>query len=513
MGVLPITNFVNCLLMKRLLILILLFNLSLSCKKDPGPDKVIVDTKNDLTIKNSIITSSFVGNGVQWGGYDALNYWTGSPTLSQSDWDKLFKRVRFMRPPLVRIMVSAGWNYMINNVFDPSKSDPVLIKILDFCQTEGISVMIGEWGHSGGLSVDQTWLENSAKFLEYLVNTKKYSCIKYFNMVNEPNGSWSSINGNYALWKTLIEQFYAKLTEKGIASAIKIIGPDIAVWDANLTSWVINANFDLGTKIGAYDIHTYPTDVQVQEGAYQTMVKAYRKAAPVTQEMLVTELGFKYDASSDLGKENARLIAADPFASDDSNMMIFKSFYGIDMAAALIQNMLSGYSGSLLWDLDDAMYNIDGGGSTKLKRWGFWNILGSEKFGGASDETIRPWFYPMSLLCRYFPQGSEIYDVALPDKKGLQAVAGKKEGNYTIAIVNSSYVSYDINLKMESGAAISSMNYYTYITGTGASFTGKIDADGFAVAQESNISVDFQKGNGKSITVPGKSFLLFTNIK
>ena len=275
--------------MKRLLIFIVIFILSASCKKDTGSGAVISDTKNDLTIKSSLINQSFVGNGAQWGGYDILNSWTGSPTLSASDWDKLFKRVRFMRPPIVRIMVSAGWNYLINNVFDPSKSDPVLIKILDFCQAEGISVLLGEWGHAGGTSIDQTWLENSAKFLEYLLNTKKYTCIKYFNMVNEPNGSWSSINGNYALWKTLIDQFSAKLTDKGIASAIKIIGPDVAVWDANLTSWVINTNFDLGAKIGAYDIHTYPTDIQVQEGTYQTMVKAYKNAwLQPSREMLVS---------------------------------------------------------------------------------------------------------------------------------------------------------------------------------------------------------------------------------
>ena len=499
--------------MKRFITFIAIICLSLACKKVSVSVPVVTDSRNDLIIKKSVITPSFVGNGAQWGGYDILKSWTGNPTLSDADWVKLFKRVKFMRPPLVRIMISAGWNYLSNGVYDPTKSDQVLVKILDFCQTEGISVMIGEWGHSGGSSIDQSWLENSAKFLEWLINTKKYSCIKYFNMVNEPNGDWSSMNGNYGLWKSLIEQFHAKLTEKGLINKIKIIGPDIAIWDTNLTSWVSNANFDLGAKIGAYDIHTYPTDIQVLDGDYQKMVQAYKNVAPNSKEMLIGELGFKYASTSSLGIENAQLISNDPYASTDSNMMVYRSFYGVDMASALIQNMLAGYAGTIVWDLDDAMYNIDGGGSTKLKRWGFWNILGAEKFSNAADENIRPWFYPVSLMCRFFPQGSKIYDVSVPDKRGLKAVACEKDGNYTIAILNAGYVNYDINLKMESGIVMSSLSTYTYISGTGAAFTGKVDADGFAVADESNVTIDLQKNNAKTMTIPGKSFLLLTNMK
>ncbi len=499
--------------MKILLILVFAIIFSVSCKKPKDPDPSISDTKNDLTIKAGIITQSFVGNGPQWGGYDVLQSWTGSSTLSDADWNTLYQRVRFMRPPLVRIMVDQGWNYLVNGKYDPSKSNPVLIKILDFCQAEGITVMFGEWGHQGGTSINTTWLENSAKFIEYLLNTKNYTCIKYFNMVNEPNGDWSSINGNYSLWKSLIDQFYAKLVEKGIASKIKIIGPDIAIWDANLTSWVTNTNFDLGDKVGAYDIHTYPAETEVREGTYKNMVKAYKNASPPAKEMLMGELGFKYASNSTLGQQNAQRIANDPYASTDCNMFVYDAFYGIDMTDAIIQNMLAGYAGSILWDLDDAMYNIDGGGSTKLKRWGFWNILGSEKFGNAADENIRPWFYPMSLMCRYFPQGARIFDVALPDKKGLRAIAGEKNGKYTIAIVNSNYTSYEINLKMETGLTLSSMNSYKYISGVGALFTGKKDSNGFALPEETNITIDFTAGKSKGISIAGQSFLLFTNME
>ena len=497
--------------LKQLLLFAIIFMFCTSCSKSDTVSP-IEDSRNDLVIKSEVITSSFVGNGVQWGGYDNLNSWTGSPTLSENDWNTLFQRIRFMRPPLVRIMVSDGWNYIIDNQFNPSKSEAVLLKILDFCQQEDISVMFGEWGHRGGTEIDQEWLENSATFIEWLVNTKGYSCIKYFNMVNEPNGNWSTINGNYSLWKTLIEQFHAKLVAKNIDSKIKLIGPDIAIWNTSLTSWISNTHTDLASQISAFDIHTYPNETEVRDGSYQKMVQTYRNAAPSSKEMLMGELGFKYAASSELGKLNAQRIKADKYTSDDSNMFIYDAFYGIDMADAVIQNMRAGYAGNILWDLDDAMYNFPSNGSEKLKRWGFWNILGSEKFENPNDENIRPWFYTMSLMCRYFPKGTKIHSVDLPDKVGLRAVAGEKDGKYTIAIVNSHTVSYSVNLRMENGIEISNAKIYKYQSGKNEAFTGAVDSNGFAKVEISGETIRLTGDAFRKMEIPAQSFFLITNM-
>jgi len=484
--------------------------LFVSCK-DKGGDEG--EAKDNIVIKSEVITSSYLGNGVQWGGYDVLESWTRSATLSETDWDKLFQRVRFMRPPVVRIMTADGWNYLIDGVYDPTRSNDILIKILDFCEEEGITVIFGEWGHKGGSSIDQSWLENSASFLEWLLETKNYTCIKYYNMVNEPNGSWSSIDGNFDLWVNLVNQFYSKLVEKGIETRVKITGPDIAIWGTGLTYWITDTHYDLGAKIGAYDIHTYPTETDVRNGTYFEMIKAYKEEAPASSAMIMSEFGFKYSASSALGIENEARESNDPYASDDSNMMTYDAFYGIDVADAIMQIMLAGYSGSIMWDLDDAMYNIDGSSSALLKRWGFWNILGSEKFGDVSDENIRPWFYTVSLMARYFPAGTKIFGMTIPNKKGLRAIAGEKDGKYTIAIVNSNYVDYSINLSMENGIYLSSMNIYKYISEDGSDFTGTVDAYGFAIPYETGSTIDFTGGKKISLDMAAQSFLLYTNME
>jgi hypothetical protein len=495
--------------LKKLLLLIFVSVVVISCDKSSNNQD---NSNNRIVICSGLITSSFTGNGVQWGGYDNIMEWTGNETLSEEDWNTLFSRVKFLRPSVVRIMVSDGWNYLINGSFDPSKSQGVLIRILDFCQENNIKVILGEWGHEGGSSIDSTWLNNSTSFLTWLLTQKKYTCITWINIVNEPNGSWSSINNNFELWTSLINQYYSKLEEKGVTQLVKLTGPDIAIWNTASTYWISDTYSTIGKFIEAYDIHTYPTETEVRTGDYIKMVKAYKAKAPVGKEMLMTEFGFKYDSSSELGLENESLKDADKYTSDDSNMMIYKSFYGIDVADAIIQNMLAGYSGVILWDMDDAMYNIDGGASTLLKRWGFWNILGKEKFEKSEDESIRPWFFTSSLMCRYFPSGTAIFQMSLPAKKGLRAVAGVLNGKYTIAIVNSNYVAYTLTLAMEKSLRIESVKAYKYVAGDGVSFTGAVDSNGFATPYESNIELDFSSGKEINIDLDPQSFILFTNM-
>ncbi|MFO7368964.1 MAG: hypothetical protein R6X09_01700 [Bacteroidales bacterium] len=495
--------------MNRLLWVLFFAFVFVSCDNNE-PD--LPDANSIVTVRPALITSYYMGNGVQWGGYDILEAWTGNAAHSTDDWNKLVKRVDFMQPALVRIMVNKNWNYLVNGLFDPSKSDPVLVPILDYCEQRGITVILGEWGHTGGDTINHEWLNQAADFLEWLLVTKNYSCIKYFNMVNEPNGNWSSVNGNYTLWKQLVEDFHALLVAKGIDTRIKLAGPDIAVWNADQCEWISHTRFDLDAQISTYDMHTYPSETEVRDGSYFELIKSCRQLVPSSHELIMSEFGFKYKAGSALAVENTRRIAHDEYASDDSNMMTYDAFYGVDMADAMMQNMLAGFAGMIIWSLDDAMYNIDGSPGTRLKRWGFWNILGSEKFGNPDDENIRPWFHPVSLMCRYFPEGTKIHEIALPLKKGFRAVAGEKEGKYTLAIVNSGYVKYEVNLAFEEGIVMPSVKSYRFIADAGSAFTADFNEEGFAAPFQSDTTLDFSNKKALLLSIPAQSFWLFTNM-
>jgi hypothetical protein len=484
--------------------------IAFGCTKT-GP--VVVTEKNTMTVTSDVVTESFVGNGPQWGGYDVLNYLIGRNTLSEEDWNTLFERVSFMRPQYMRIMVSRGWNYIVNGVYDPSKSDAVLCRILDYCQKNGVTVQLGEWGHIGGSSVDAEWVDDATSFLKYLVEDKGFNCIRYYTIVNEPNGSWSTVDGSYSLWQTIVKAFYARMTAKGL-SGVRIMGPDVAVWSTSETGWVTNAKRNLPDEVQAYDVHAYPTDVFVHSTDFLNLAKAYKAAIPSDRIIMLSEFGFKYGSNSANGIENAARISADGYAADDSQMMTYDSFYAVDVADATIQAMLAGCGGVVYWDLDDAMYNSDAMASKKLKKWGFWNIIGKEAYGRPEDEDIRPWFYTASLLCRYFPSGSEIHNVELPVPviSGLRAVAGFKDGRVTVAIANSSADTCSFSLRMEDGSPLTGIKEYWFNAKSGSLFEGSTDSRGLALPLKENESIDFSSGKALKLRMEARSFVLITNI-
>lgn len=486
------------------------------CGKNPYDPSVNEPEQGVMSISDVVLNESFIGNGPQWGGYDMVPAWTGEQTLSAEDWETIFARVSFMRPGMVRIMVSPGWNYMDGSGFNPSKSDAVLGKILDYCQKAGICVNFGEWGHVGGLEADDTWVENAVGFLSYLVKEKGYTCIKHYTIVNEPNGNWSTINGNYSLWSKVIRKVYAELERKGLDKSVDIMGPDVAVWSISDIPWMSGTKMELHDCVRAYDIHLYPDDKSVYTTEFSYLLDSYRAASDKSRPLVVGELGFKYSSTSALGMANLERIRADKYAADDSQMHVYDSFYGIDMADATIQAMRAGYSGVIYWMLDDAMYNDTGNASSKrLKKWGFWNILGKEQFGNESDEDLRPWFYPVSLLCRFFPNGTKILDVSMPKPSfsGLRATAGIKDGKMSVAIVNNSLYECEFTLKSLLPDASDKMYEYLFISGDGAAFKGKSDGNGFPVPEReisfSNASAD----EGMRVRIPGESFVLYTNMK
>ncbi|WP_405247430.1 hypothetical protein [Cellulophaga sp. Asnod2-G02] len=487
-----------------------------SCDDDE-PTPTSIEKNREIILTEELVSTNFVGNGAQWGGYEMTPTWLGTETLSDADWNTLFNRIDFMRPPFLRIVTNPSWSYDNNGTYDETTKTVSLFKMLDYAKDRDIEITYGEWGHSFTddiSTIDMEWIENSVKFLNHLVNEKGYTCIKTINIINEPNGDWSSTKGDYNIWKNVQLAYLEEMKKYNLAD-LKVMGPDIAVFNtASQTDWFTKTEADLGDNVGLYDIHVYPQQQLIRNGEFAQMLRAYKKVTPADKRIVLGEIGFKYtEVDAQLKLENEEAIANDPYAGEDSNMMIYKAFYGIDMADALIQAMREGYSGSLVWNMDDAMYNSPDNGdyqSDKLKRWGFWNILGEEHTGNAADEAIRPYFYPVSLLTRFFPAGSDIYNVELPNKKGLRAVVGTYNSKQTIAIVNSHYSTYELNLKSDFIGSITA-NKYSYKSNADGSFVGEVDENGFATPMENNVELNFK--DGVKMTLEGESFILFTNME
>ncbi len=478
---------------------------------------------------NDVVSESIIGAGVQWSAYphaDSDDAEWGH-LMTQEKWNEVYKRLDYMRPNIIRVMDQASWRYFVgvkenDELITDFETQEVksLYKVLDYCELHNITVVFGEWGAPGLWGVegnihradDPRWIKMITEYLKHLIIDKKYTCLKYYNLVNEPDGYWASTDGDWDQWKRGVEMLTESLKENGLWDHIQVAGPDTVQGYENPKSkylngeaWLYESIEQLKDVITCYDVHSYPSGEIVRSGEFSNLYRPMVEATdPYGFPFILGELGLKY--KGELGSKNKALGKADPYAGeDDSNMFVYDFFYGIDVTDALIQSFNVGIDGVIVWDLDDAMHTVgDRGEKSKLKRWGMWNILGTEICNNPDDENIRPWFYPWSLMTRYFPEGTSIIKTDETHAEGLRIVTGLKDNNVSIAIVNNSASDQKIEYAIEGPERRMTFKKYIY-TDT----LRPVDSNNFPVPVEEAIS--FFVTIPKKIDVPANSFILLTS--
>ena len=454
---------------------------------------------------HTIVNDFYLGNGVQWDPYQ-LNYGNGPMSISDADWQKLYSRLDFMRPQLIRMMINTS-SYFKNDELISDKDMAMLFKMLDYCRRNRVTVVFGDWGGSlirHRTEVNTVNLKHTAELVDYLVNKKGFDCIKYFNLINEPNGDWSATNRSYPLWENSVKQFYENLEELKINDKVNIIGPDAAIWTKSESWWVDSCNYNLGNIVNLYDIHTYPSKITVNSGKYSQIIQAYIDKVPKDKKAIMAEIGLKFveKADSVYNKENIDRAKSKKHASvEDSQMFVYDYMYGTDMADALFQAVNAGYSGSIAWMLDDAMYSKEA--PDKLKIWGFWNILGDEFFG-AEEEVVRPWYYAWSLLTKYMPAGSKIYKTEAYENGDLKSIFSGKDGKYLIALVNVSKESRNVRITSAALRQVKDCKQFIYSDGT-----LKKNGDHNLLPNAEHLTLNLKKGI--TLTMPPESLIVYTS--
>lgn len=471
------------------------------------------------------VNESFTGNGVQWSAWphaDAPGAEWGA-SITPAKWRMVFERLDFMQPRLVRVMDYAHWRYFKGigadgqPVVDFSNDEMrSLCRLLDYCQRRGIAVMLGEWGTPDkklGIvrADDPQWSVMICRTLDHLVREKGFTCIRYYNLVNEPNGDWATTDGDWAQWSRGYRMLHDELVRTGLDRHIALAGPDVvANFDHKRSpvrgrDWVRLTADSLASITGLYDVHPYPDQNSIRSGAFYDYYKEiFDLTRQAPRPFVLGELGLKY--KGEMGDEQRRRAVTDPHASDaDSQMFVYEYFYGVDICDALIQSMCAGFSGAVAWDLDDAMHTEgDTGERSKLKRWGMWNSLGTE-FGDPADEQLRPWFYPWSLMCRNFRPGMAIYTPGDRFPAGVRAVMGRDKDGVTVALLNSSETDVQVVVTAED-VSPQRMSFYRY-----SQADAPRDGRGFPRPACVVRRADF--GQGVSVTLPARSFALLTNLK
>lgn len=403
---------------------------------------------------NQVISKGFMGLGVQWDPYTVHS-------LTEAEWGRIEERVSELMPRLVRCMIYAPmycegideWGKPILNFGRCEVKE--LERLLSYLEEKKIEVIIGEWeapsrfkGKFEEVTVDSPrWIEMIISLLEYLIKVKGYTCIKYYNLVNEANADWSFC-ADFDKWQAGIRSLYQNLKNMGLDEKIKIIGPD-TVWDEGNT-WLkrLADNPELRKEFAFYDVHMYPTLEELKSGDVERQTRTQR-------EMLSDKCFFMTELGMAEGKTDG-----------DSQSFIRTFDYGVMMADAVTQLMRGGFSGAAIWDLDDAMHDQENGFSKadirSLKQWGFWNSIGGRIFDRPEEESIRPHYYLWSLMTRLFEKGSDVImcTTDLNKKEGLRAVATAGE-ELCIMIVNHAQTPKMINVHIDS-AKINGRDIFEY---------------------------------------------------
>ncbi len=411
----------------------------------------------EVRVSQEVINPCYLGNGVEWDPYDEAVSW--GHDLTEADWDTLYARLDYMKPQYVRCMINSPFTYYTGSSFEDTRHADKLLKLLSYCQSRGVMVVYGEYNPPAWeMKGSQEWVEASVRHLNYLVDGQGFDCIRHFVIFNEPDGNWASTNGDFAFWKEMVRRFRAEMDKyPALKENVSLAGPDAVIDYRNPASpydaagW-LKATVEEVPEIGIYDMHAYPGQRYVRSGEFEKTLRQMKALAD--KPIILGEAGFKYfsdPADSSLAKEYWRRVEGHPFTKgSDCNMLVYDTFYALDMAVMLCSVMNSGFSGAAAWMLDDAMHsNGDSGRTEDVKLWGMWNILGAEVFGDPSQEEIRPWYYTWSLMCRHFPAGSRILklEASLPD--GVSATAARTpSGTYSLAFVNVSDQPVELSVRL-----------------------------------------------------------------
>ncbi len=404
-----------------------------------------------LTISASApLPGPFLGFGFEW---DSCSY--AKSGVTDADFAVIRNRIHWMRPSLVRIMILAKWCYKGDGQFDWDSPDMRnLYRHLDVCEELGATVLLTDWGiESEWLNIpdaakvdDPLYARIIGQYLEHLLNTRKYTCIRYVIMGNEPNHEvrvWER-------WKQGFQQLHQELHARGLLDRLALAGPDNTGDD----EWLTNAAEQLAPMIGAYDIHCYAGISWAEAeylGRHFTIRRDWvRERDPdgCNKPFLVGEAGFQCEGFG---------AAGNPMNADTQ--------YATLMADYAVQATNGGASAVLAWMLDD--------NSHEGFNWGMWHNC-------ANGLACKPWFYSWALLTRFFPSGAEMLPLQT-SAPGIRAMACRipvrsvngPSHDWSLCIVNPGETAQSVRIRIQPSPGSISFQRYDCIDGKGPT-----DADG-----------------------------------
>lgn len=384
-----------------------------SCKNTVDMDNIVFTEKN-------VVQQSFGGLGVEWGAYEDVD------KITPNSWDRILKNMDRLGASRIRLMISYDWIcYNFDNKGTTDKNDDTwtynfankwaknTIDILTYCQEHNIDVAFGAWnvianmqndvwGMLDDVSSDIRWAKITSDVLDFLVNKKGFTCIKWFVNTNEPNytglvGSSKNALNTYEKWEQGVKNVRAALDKAGLKD-ISIVGGDVTMTSDN--SWLdylLNISKNIPDKVGDYGMHAYIKNRMLDQGEMMTEIQK------VTDQIKKNDKGYGTERFANIwegglydGKNN----------ETDCQLAIRTGLYGVRMADYTMQSLLAGVNGICYWDFDDGMHFMYNSEIPTPKEWGMFSSLEGVS---AEKQELRPWYHSSVLLTQMLKKGNKIY--------------------------------------------------------------------------------------------------------
>jgi hypothetical protein len=223
------------------------------------------------------------GGDPQFGGivsHGGSGWGANPPAEDDKAWRQIYQHADWLGFDWCRVELEQRMYEPERNRFDWDNPEMrILYRILDRCQRRNCDVFLTQmwanvaWNavpelrnsatgivHSGPASMDD-FAEGLAALMEHLVKTKKYTCIRWLCITNEPNYAFSWFQRAYNTPMPLtpaLEAVRKSLDKRGVA--IPLSAPDVGTFSFD------PAKVDYQQSVGAYDLHDYYHDFDWKPG-------------------------------------------------------------------------------------------------------------------------------------------------------------------------------------------------------------------------------------------------------
>lgn len=403
----------------RIIMVIILVTLSIFPAHLQWSDSInAAMTTANITIDLSYITNTMrCGLGASWHAMDGpINHpnggsgWGGVPAWDDTArWTQIKNHANWLGLDFCRVELEQRmYEPALNSYTWDSTEMKNLYNILDWAEQKKVDVFLQQmwarvdWntipGYASILSAPYNlndFADGYANMVDYLVNTKGYTCIKYLGITNEPPSDWQG-GCSYPQGLAAVR---TALNNKGIS--IPLAGPDM------FTSPSFSSCSNETPYLGAYELHKYWIDNNTGPLYYDWISAAHSAGLP----FYMGEFGGSIPGGSD-----------NITGQYDYNMTVIKW---------VLKMINAGCDGFNRWSYLNRG-NLDGQ----------WQMIDTNDVNtNILYTTINPHpntYYLYGLLTRFIAKKSAVMDCSSDNGNILAAALKSPGGQYSIIVMNTS---------------------------------------------------------------------------